>query len=102
MELWLRAGELGCACAEAYFCLGGTYYRRGQGVERDIEEAKHYYELTAMEGNIFARHNIGVLENKAGNLDRAMKHLMMSVAAGCDNSVKEIRVCFMNGRGDER
>ena len=62
MELWLRAGELGCACAEAYFCLGGTYYRRGQGVERDIEEAKHYYELTAMEGNIFARHNIGVLE----------------------------------------
>ena len=39
----------------------------------DIENAKHYYELAVMGGNIFARHNLGVLENKAGNLDGAQR-----------------------------
>ena len=41
-ELYLKAGELGCA--KAYFNLGNSYYN-GRGVEVDKKKAKHYYEL---------------------------------------------------------
>ena len=41
-ELWLKAGELGCA--EAYFNLGNTY-DNGRGVDVDEEKAHYYFEL---------------------------------------------------------
>ena len=44
-ELWLKAGELGCA--EGYYNLG-VYYRDGNGVEVDLKKAKYYFELAAM------------------------------------------------------
>ena len=37
-ELYLRAGELGCA--EGYFNLGNSY-RNGRGVEMDKKKAMH-------------------------------------------------------------
>ena len=46
-ELWLRAGELGCA--ESYYCVADAYLE-GRGVERDMKKAKHYWELAAMGG----------------------------------------------------
>ena len=94
MELWLRAGELGCA--DAYYNVGHAY-RRGQGVERDIEKAKHYYELAAMEGFVIARHVLGNLEMDTGNMSRAVKHYMVSAGAGDDDSLKGIREGFMRG-----
>ena len=94
MKLWLKAGELGCL--EAYGKVANAYYN-GQGVERDLMKAKHYWELASMGGNTIARHNLGVSENNAGNMDRAVKHWMISAAAGWDNSLKKIRRSFMNG-----
>jgi uncharacterized protein len=44
-ELWLKAGELGCA--NGYSNLGYSY-GIGQGVEADRKKAKHYYEIAAM------------------------------------------------------
>ena len=79
MELWLRAGELGCAAS--YGAIADAY-RNGEGVERDMEKAKHYYELGAMGGDVEARHNLGVFEGNAGNIDRAVKHFMISAGAG--------------------
>ena len=49
-ELYLKAGELGCA--EAYFNLGTFLLSHGRGVEIDEKKAKHYYELAAMKGNV--------------------------------------------------
>ena len=49
-KLWHRAGKLGCA--EAYFDLGDSYYH-GRGVEVDEKEAKHYYELAAINGGMY-------------------------------------------------
>ena len=63
-ELYLKAGELGCA--EAYFNLG-VVYRQGDGVEIDEKKAKNYFELAAMNGHVHARHNLGNNEYRTGN-----------------------------------
>ena len=94
MELYLRAGELGYAAA--YFNLGNAY-RNGDGVERDAKKAKYYYELAAMGGDTMARHNLGCVEGKSGNVNRALKHFMITAAAGHDKSLKQIREGYLAG-----
>ena len=94
-ELYLKAGELGCA--EAYYNLGNSYYSGERGVEVDKEKAKHYYELAAMNGNVGASHNLGVIEAEAGNVHRAMKHVMISARAGCDTSLNNVKLGFKDG-----
>ena len=74
-ELWHKAGKFG------YNTLGHAYYN-GDGVERDEKMASHYFELAAMEGDVWARHNLGVNERTAGNYDRASKHFMIAVRGG--------------------
>ena len=37
----------------------------------DKKKAKHYYELAAMNGDIYARHNLGNSEYRDGNYDQA-------------------------------
>ena len=92
-KLWLRAGELGYTTA--YFSVGNIY-DNGDGVERDMKKAK-YYGLAAMMGNASARYNLGHLEEDVGNMDRAVKHWMISASAGHDKSLRRIRECFLNG-----
>ena len=74
-ELWLKAGELGCSVA--YYSLGNAY-DNGTGVDRDKKKAKHYYELAAMMGNIYAWHNLGCNEYNAGNHERTYKHMIIA------------------------
>ena len=69
----------------------------GDGVERDEEKAKHYYELAAMDGVVTARHNLGVSEYNAGNYDRALKHFMIAVRGGDTDSSKDIQHMYMEG-----
>ena len=47
LELWHQAGELGFAGA---YCNIGYAYSNGEGVERDMNKARYYYELAAMGG----------------------------------------------------
>ena len=94
-ELWLKAGELGCA--EAYYNLGNSYYH-GRGVAIDKKKAKYYYELTAMMGNIYARYNLGVIEGNAGNHQRAFKHYILSARAGEKDSLDKVKDGFRNGQ----
>ena len=49
LELWRKTGELGKA--SAYYNIGCAY-DHGRGVEKDIEKAKHYYELAAIGGHV--------------------------------------------------
>ena len=93
-ELWLKAGELGCA--NGYNNLGHSYYN-GRGVDMDIKKAKYYWELGAMDGDVFARHNIGCIEGNAGNDNRAYKHLMLSTKAGYKYSLDVVKEGFMDG-----
>ena len=97
MKLWRRAGELGHAAA--YFNLGTAYYN-GEGVEKDTEKAKYYYELAAIGGDVTARFNLGAFEEEEeeeGNMSRAVKHWMISAGAGDNDSLKNIQECFVNG-----
>ena len=93
-ELYLKAGKLGCA--SAYFNLGNAY-DNGYGVEFDMKKAKHYWELAAMNGSVQARHNLGVDEYEAGNLQRAYKHLIIAASAGYKESLDAVKGGYMGG-----
>ena len=93
-ELYLKAGELGSS--EAYYNLGCSY-RRGTGVESDMKKAKYYWEFAAMSGHIKGRYNLGMMEGKAGNYVRAMKHYLISARAGDKKSLEAIRAGFTDG-----
>ena len=69
----------------------------GEGVERDEKKAVHYWELAAMGGQVLARHNLGVFENLAGTMDRALKHFMIAAGSGYYDSLENIKQMFMNG-----
>ena len=93
-ELWLQAGELGSIYA--YNDIAAAYYD-GEGVERDVKKEIYYLELAAMGGDATARHNLGCVEEDAGNMNRAMKHWIISAGAGDDVSLKKIREGYLNG-----
>ena len=93
-ELYLKSGELGCAAA--YHNLG-NHYRLGRGMEIDMNKAKHYYELAAMNGSVEARHNLGVWEENTGNIHRATKHFIIAARAGDDDAMEAVKEGFMGG-----
>ena len=94
LELFHRAAELGYA--KAYTNIGSSY-KIGQGVQVDKKKAMHYYERAAMGGNVLARHNLGNDEMREGNMDRALKHFMIAVRSGHDDSLNNVKVLFSNG-----
>ena len=94
LELWHRAAELGSA--KSYYSIGCAY-DLGNGVGRDEKNANHYYELAAMRGHVTSRHNLGSLEGRAGNIDRAVKHYMIAAGCGYTRSLEVIKQMFMNG-----
>jgi len=93
-HLWHRAAELGHATA--YGSIGTAYYL-GTGVEVDKKKATHYYKLSAIEGNVTARYNLGNKELKAGDLDRAVKHFMIAVRGGSNSSLEIIKQLYLDG-----
>ena len=94
LELWNKAVKLGDV--RGYTRIGYEYYS-GEGVEVDEERAIHYYELAAMGGDVYARHNLGMFEVKAGNFDRAIKHYTIATQNGCSPSLQEIQELYSNG-----
>ena len=88
-----RAAGLGYAIAYASI---GYAYSCGEGVEIDKKKANHYYELAAMKGCVMARHNLGNNEVRAGNMDRALKHYMISAKSGHSKSLEKIRDLYLN------
>ena len=95
LELWHRAAELGHS--GSYFTIGEAC-RLGLGVNIDKEKAVHYCELAAaMSGGVYARHTLGKMEYEAGNIDRALKHLMISTNDGHKKSLQGIKQFYSDG-----
>ena len=95
LELWHRAGELGHTAAYNY--IGCAYEHDEVVVERDEKKAIHYYELAAIGGGVFARHNLGCGDGNDGNMDRALKHFMIAVGFGDGDSLKMIQRMYKDG-----
>ena len=93
-ELLRKAGELGCA--GAYFNLGNSY-SVGNGVEIAKKKAKHYYELAAMKGDVYARINLGCSEGQAGNDQRAIKHFILAARAGHEEALEGVNIGYKHG-----
>ena len=93
-ELFVRAGELGCAKA---YCNVGCAYEIGRGAEINKKKANHYCVLAAIRGNVYARYNLGNNEQRAGNMNRALKHYMIAAEGGKPDSLKEIQELYTNG-----
>ena len=101
IELWRKAGELGCAVA--YFNLGNLYLV-GNGVEVDKRKVKYYHELSAMMGSTQARNNLGVMEAEGRDgsydrayIERAMKHFILAARAGYEASLGIVKEGFKEG-----
>ena len=65
-------------------------------MERDTKKAKHYCERAAIGGDMQARHTLGNFELQA-DVNRAVKHWMISAGAGDEDSLKAVQKCFMAG-----
>ncbi|KAL7524693.1 hypothetical protein ACHAXR_000676, partial [Thalassiosira sp. AJA248-18] len=94
LELLHRAAKLGSA--ESHHKIAFAY-AKGGGVEMDKKKAVYHWELAAMGGDVIARYNLGVFADEAGNMNRAMKHFMISSGCGCDISLKVIQNRFSDG-----
>jgi len=93
-ELYLKAGELGCF--KAYYALYNSY-EKGEGVEVDKKKARHYCELAAMGGDKMARHSLSRLEVDAGNIKRAVAHVIIAARAGDEGALNNVKRGFMKG-----
>jgi len=82
-----NASELGFA--EAHNNLG-VAYRDGEGVEKDEDKAVYHFEKAAICGNPDARHNLAAIEEKNGNIERSVKHLIIAANLGYENSMKAL------------
>jgi TPR repeat protein len=94
LELCHRAAELGYAAS--YNDIGAAN-DNGEGVERNEKKAIHYWELAVMRGNVCARYNLGTFETGKSNYNRALKHYMIAVGSGHNDSVKIIQQMFKHG-----
>ena len=99
LELYHRAAELGQN--QAYRDIGYAYDTGRRGLEVDKKKANHYYELAAMAGDAMASYNLGIFERDRGNMDRALKHLIIAVAVGHDRALKLIQYLFSNGHASK-
>eukprot|EP00984_Skeletonema_dohrnii_P025942 scaffold15187_cov75-Skeletonema_dohrnii-CCMP3373.AAC.1 len=90
-----KAAELGNV--DAHFMLA-TMYLDGQGVEKDEKKRIHHTEVAAIGGHPRARHNLGVHEERNGDMKRAVRHLIIAATQGSDESIKSLMSAFKIGK----
>ena len=93
-ELFLRATEHGCAQANNNLAVA---YQNGEGIEQDTKKAIHHWQVAAMNGNDDSRCYLAMMEARCGNMDRAMKHYMISAKCGHDKSLEMVNKGFRLG-----
>ena len=50
-----------------------------------------------MKVDVDARHNLGCMEGKAGNMDRACKHMIIAARAGHEKALSKVKDGFQAG-----
>ena len=67
-------------------------------MERDEKKTAYYWEQGAIRGDDGARVALGYLEQNFGNIDRALRHHMIAVTYGHQNSLTVIQKLYSNGQ----
>jgi len=90
IELWTEAVKLGSI--QAYYCMGNIYHEGG-----DMKKAKFHWGAAAMAGHEIARFNLGGLELRSGNMERAMKQLRIAASSGYHEAMHVLITVFGKG-----
>ena len=93
-DYYTMAAALGDA--EAHYNLA-VLYQVGHGVEKDMGKEMFHWEKAAIRGHPFARYELGAIEWSNGNMERAVKHLVIAAAQGHDRSIKALMEAFKQG-----
>jgi TPR repeat protein len=104
LDLYLKAGKLGYCYS--YSAIADLYIQ-GNGVPKERKKAIFYYEQAALGGHEVARHNLGLYEmigaiSGKPNMERAVKHWMISASSGLDESVTKIRESYQKGHATKK
>ena len=94
IKYFTKAADLGDV--EAYYQLGLMYWK-GEGVEEDEEKMVYHWEKAAIRGHPSARYNLGYYEEDNGNIERSVKHFIISSKLGHDNSMKSLWRLYFAG-----
>ena len=94
LEYWTRAAALGDSNAHYQLSL---LYREGKFVEKDEKKLLHHLTVAAIAGNPFARHDLGCVEGRNGQHNRAAKHLIISAKLGHDGSLERVKEGYQAG-----
>jgi TPR repeat protein len=62
-----------------------------------MKKAKFHYEAAAMAKHELARYNVGIIEAKSGNMERAVKHWRIAAAGGDFYAMHSLQVMFEDG-----
>lgn len=92
---WTKASELGDA--DSHFQLSHMYSHGGYGVEKDWKKAVYHLEQAAIGGQPVARNNLGCIEMKRGNMEKAVKHFTIAANLGLDRSMKVLSRLYSFG-----
>ncbi|EJK53157.1 hypothetical protein THAOC_27462, partial [Thalassiosira oceanica] len=98
LELWTEAALLGDL--DAHFQLGRMYFC-GEGVEKDEARGIRHWQHAAIQGHPESRCLLGYFEDKSGNHELAVQHLLISAKMGLQKSLNEIKGMFMKGHASK-
>ena len=62
-----------------------------------MKKAKFHAEAAAMAGHEVARFNVGIIEAKSGNMERAVKHWTIAASAGESYAMHKLRTRVEKG-----
>ena len=88
-EYWTKGAEYGSS--ECHASIGGFHFGEGGPSAFDAKKARTHFELAAMQGNVGARHNLGMMELKANKSATAMKHFLISACVGHEPSFNMVK-----------
>jgi TPR repeat protein len=94
-EYWTKAAELGDAIA--HYDLS-VLHLKGQGVEKDENKETYHLEEAAIAGHPTARYNLACYEGENKGFDRAVRHLVIAANLGCDDSIQQLKQCYVDGQ----
>jgi len=92
---FLYAASLGSR--EACTVVGHCYKEGDVGIEKDIEMSKYYYQLGAVKGCPTARVALAHYDADEGDLQTAVRHLMIACRRGSDEGLQFLGELYRRG-----